>query len=139
MSEENKAVVNRWIEARNTHDLEAFMALFAGDSQDRLRSAFKGMSNSFPDVQITPEEMIAEGNKVVLRWTFKATHLGTFQGIPATGKPITWTGIDIYTVVDGKITALVRESNMLDLLQQLGEADIQGHPSQSLPAHSGPR
>lgn len=47
--------------------------------------------------------MIAEGNKVAVHWTFTGTHRGEFQGIPATGKTISWTGIGIYTLMDGKI------------------------------------
>src|SRR5690554_4721440 len=101
--EENKAVINRLIEARNTNNTEAFLALLAAELQDPLRIAFTGISKAFPDVQITAEEMIAEGNKVVSRWTFKGTHLGAFRGtfkgsfqeIPATGKAVIWTGIDI--------------------------------------------
>jgi predicted ester cyclase len=128
MSEEHKAVINRLIEARNTNNTEAFLALLAEELQDPLRGAFTGISHAFPDVQITAEEMIAEGNKVVSRWTFKGTHLGAFRGtfkgsfqeIPATGKAVIWTGIDIYTVKDGTIISWEREADMLGLLQQLG-------------------
>ena len=95
------------------------MALFAEDWQDRVRGAFTGVTHAFPDVHITAEDMIAERNKVVLQWTFKGTHLGTFQDTPATGNEVVWTGIDIYTVMDGKITSLEREGEM-SLRQQIG-------------------
>jgi steroid delta-isomerase-like uncharacterized protein len=120
MSVENKAIIRRWIEARNTNNLEAGLALFVDEWHERLTKAFNGITHAFPDVHITEEAMIAEGKDVVLLWTFRGTHLGTFRGIPATGKKIRWTGVDIYTVVDGKIAQSRRESDMLNLMQQLG-------------------
>ena len=96
------------------------MALFAGDWQDRVRRGFASVTDSFPDVHITIEEMIAEGDKVALRWSFRGTDRGTYQDIPATGKTVDWKGIDIYTVADGKITTMVREADSLSVLQQLG-------------------
>ncbi|QDV33757.1 ester cyclase [Tautonia plasticadhaerens] len=122
MSSANKAVVTRLIEARNANDTEAFVSLFVPDMQDHMRGAFVGVSRAFPDVHITLDELIAEGDKVVARWTFNGTHLGNFQDIPATGKSVIWTGIDIYTVRDGRITSHERKSDMLGLMQQLGVA-----------------
>jgi steroid delta-isomerase-like uncharacterized protein len=126
MSAENKALINRWIEARNTHNVEAAVALFSEDWHNRLRGAFNATTNAFPDVAITINEMIAEGNKVAMHWTFTGTHRGEFQGIPATGKAISWSGIDIYTVMDGKIVEHTRVGDMLGLLQQLGAMPLLG-------------
>ena len=117
---ENKSIVRRWIEARNAHDLDAAVALFADDWRDRVSRAFNAMTAAFPDAHITAEEMIAEGDKVVARWTLRGTQRGTFRDIPATGRSVAWSGIDVYTVVDGRIAALVREADNLALLQQLG-------------------
>jgi steroid delta-isomerase-like uncharacterized protein len=119
-TEENKEIVRRWIEARNRHDLEAAVALFAGDWQDRIRRSFASVTDSFPDVHIIVEEMIAEGDRVALRWGFRGTQRGTYQDIPATGKTVDWRGIDIYTIRDGKIVTMVREADSLSVLQQLG-------------------
>lgn len=126
MFEEGKALISRWIEARNTHNLEAATALFAEDWHNRLRGAFNATTNAFPDVNITINEMIAEGNRVAMHWTFTGTHRGEFQGIPATGKAVSWTGIDIYTVMDGKIVEHMRVGDMLGLLQQLGAISLPG-------------
>ena len=104
----------------NTHDVEAAVALFSEDRHNRLRGAFNATTTAFPDVKITMNEMIAEGNKVVIHWTFTGTHRGEFQRIPATDKAVSWTGIDIYAVMDGKIVGLTRVGDMLGLLQQLG-------------------
>jgi hypothetical protein len=60
------SVVRRWIEARNRHDLEAAVAFFAGDWQDRIRRSFASVTDSFPDVHVTVEELIAQGDLVAL-------------------------------------------------------------------------
>jgi steroid delta-isomerase-like uncharacterized protein len=120
--EENKALVRQWIEARNTHNLEAALALWSDEMQDRLRLGFTSVTNAFPDVQVTVEELVAEGNRVALRWTFRGTHLGPYRDISATGKTVNWSGIDIYTVANGRIASIVREADSLSVLHQLGVA-----------------
>ena len=120
--ETNKAVIRDWMAARNTHDVESAVALWTEEKQAGLRSSFNGFTAAFPDVQITIQEMIGEGDKVAILWTFLGTHLGPFQGIPATGKRVEWDGLDLYTLTDSKITALVRKADSRSLLQQLGVA-----------------
>jgi len=115
--EENKAVVRRWMEARNTNDLEAAVAQWADDWQDRIRGAFDGFTKGFPDIQITVQEMVAEGDKVAAWWTFRGTHAGVFAGVPATGKTVEYDEIDLYTLVDGKIASIRREgANLKEIL-----------------------
>lgn len=120
--EENKTLIRRFVEARNTHDVEAFVAFFPADRREHVRQAFNGTSEAFPDVHITIEELIGEGDRVVLRWSFQGTHLGLYQDIPATGKKVNYTGIDIYTITAGQIASVVREQDNLVVLQQLGVA-----------------
>lgn len=74
-------------------------------------------------MQTALEELIAEGDKVVLRWSFQGTHLGLYRAIPATGNRVNYTGIDIYKIVDGQIVSLVRETDNLAVRQQLGVSD----------------
>lgn len=118
--EENKATIRDWMAARNLHDVEAAVALWAEVQQAGLRASFNSFTQAFPDVQITIQEMIGEGDKVAILWTFQGTHRGSFQGIPATDKTVAWDGLDLYTVTDGKITALTRKADSRSLLQQLG-------------------
>ena len=63
---------------------------------------------------------VAEGDKVVTRWTAQGTHQGDFFGIPASGKPVAVKAIHIHQIVDGKIAALWEEFDMFGLQQQLG-------------------
>jgi predicted ester cyclase len=120
ITEENKAIIRRFVETRNANDFEAFVAFFPADRREGVRRAFNSVTEAFPDVHITIEELIGEGDKIVSRWSFQGTHLGLYQDIPATGKKVNYTGIDIYTIVDGKIVSVVRETDSLVVLRQLG-------------------
>lgn len=121
--EEIKAMVRRLVEARNSHDVEASVSFFPAERQEYVRQAFNKVTEAFPDVQTALEELIAEGDKVVLRWSFQGTHLGLYRAIPATGNRVNYTGIDIYKIVDGQIVSLVRETDNLAVRQQLGVSD----------------
>ena len=119
-TEENKALIRRAIEARNANDVEAFAAFFPAPWHEGVRRGFNSVTEAFPDVHITIEELIGEGDKIVSRWSFQGTHLGFYQDIPATGKTVNYTGIDIYTIEDDKVVSVVRETDNLVVLQQLG-------------------
>ena len=75
---------------------------------------------AFPDVRYTMDDLIAEGDRVMDRWTVHATHLGEFLGIPPTGKVVTFWGIDILRIVNGRITDIWHLEDQLNVLQQLG-------------------
>jgi len=83
---------------------------------------------AFPNLHTTIEDVMAEGDKVVIRGTDLATHRGEFMGIPATGKQVTVAWIGIYRVTDGKIAEEWGSMDSLGLLQQLG---IMPSPEQS--------
>jgi steroid delta-isomerase-like uncharacterized protein len=75
---------------------------------------------AFPDLHLILEDRIAEGDRVVNRWTFRGTHRGEFQGVPPTGRAVTISGIDIWRIKDGKIIENQQVVDNLGLLQQLG-------------------
>jgi len=76
--------------------------------------------NAFPDVQFTIDEQIAEGDKVVTRWTARGTHKGELAGIPPTGKSATVTGMGVDRIVNGKIVESWGVFDQFGMLQQLG-------------------
>jgi steroid delta-isomerase-like uncharacterized protein len=78
------------------------------------------LRTSFPDLTITIEDLIAEGDKVVTRLTARGTHQGTFRGIAPTGRVVSWTGIRIFRIAEGKIVEHWANWDDLSLLQQLG-------------------
>jgi steroid delta-isomerase-like uncharacterized protein len=75
---------------------------------------------AFPDVHVTIEDMIAEGDKVVVRNTWHATHKGTWNGIQATGKTVTFSGIVIWRIANGKVTDRWASLDELGMIRQLG-------------------
>jgi steroid delta-isomerase-like uncharacterized protein len=74
----------------------------------------------FPDLVHTIEDQIAEGEKVVTRVTVTGTNKGEFQGMPATGKQVKFTGIAIDRIVNGKVKERWVEFDVMGLMQQLG-------------------
>ncbi len=75
---------------------------------------------AFPDLRLTLEDTIAEGDRVVNRWTFRGTQRGEFYGVPPTGREVTISGIDIWRIKDGRIVENQQVVDNLGLLQQLG-------------------
>jgi steroid delta-isomerase-like uncharacterized protein len=85
------------------------------------------LRGAFPDDHHTIEDLIAEGDKVVVRLTHCGTHQGTFLGLPPTGKQITNTSIHIFRFADGKIVEAWANRDDLGLMQQLGAIPALAH------------
>lgn len=81
---------------------------------------------AFPDTHFTIEDEIAEGEKVVTRWTARGTHKGELQGIPPTGKQVAVTGIVINQLSNGKVVEGWSNFDALGMLQQLGVIPAMG-------------
>ncbi|MDD1679177.1 MAG: ester cyclase [Methanomicrobiales archaeon] len=77
------------------------------------RAAFHGLN-------VTIDDLMADGDKVTARFTARGTHNGEFMGLPPSGKAITMTGIEIFRTKEGKIAELWGEANFMGLMQQLG-------------------
>ena len=129
MSEENKALIRRFYEeVWNDKNLEAIDELVATDSVDHDlppgregAKAFISMYlSAFPDTKMTIEDLLAEGDKVVTRWSATGTHTGELMGIPATGKQVTVTGLDINRYSGGKSVEHWGEFDQMGMMQQLG-------------------
>jgi len=95
-----------------------------GDGGSIPRDQFKGIAamsiTAFPDLVITVHDQIAEGDRVVTRWSGEGTHLGDFLGHAGTGKKVKIKAIHIHQVIDGRIVTLWEEIDMLGLSKQLG-------------------
>jgi steroid delta-isomerase-like uncharacterized protein len=84
---------------------------------------------AFPDLRITIEDQIAEGDKVVTRWTTHGTNTGSLFGMPATNKSAIITGITVDHMVDGKTVETWTNFDALGMLQQLGVVPAPGQAS----------
>jgi steroid delta-isomerase-like uncharacterized protein len=115
MSEENRAVVRRWIEAYNNRDMQAeadarapgFLAHvptapgpLGSESWSRFIATF---GEAFPDLRLTVEDIFSAGEMVAARVAFRGTHRGEFQGIPPTHKEVAFCCIEVNRVVGGKV------------------------------------
>ena len=85
-----------------------------------LKQLAHGYRGAFPDLQMTVEDQIVQGDKVVTRWSARGTHQGDLMGIPATGKQGRANGITIDRIENGKIVESWNHWDQLSLLQQLG-------------------
>ena len=84
------------------------------------------LRSAFPNLRYRVDDVIAEGDRVAVRWTWSCTHNGEFMGIAPTGKQASVTGMAIYRVAGGKCVERWVELGLLGLLQQLGAAPTQG-------------
>jgi steroid delta-isomerase-like uncharacterized protein len=138
-TEENKAIARRWgEEVWGKGSQAAIDELFApnfvfnypapGATPDLkgYKQTVTMLCGPLSDIRSTAEDMVAEGDKVAVRWTWGGTHKGELMGIPPTGKQVTITGISILRIVGGKIVEEWGEMDMLGMLQQLGVIPAQG-------------
>lgn len=131
-TEENKALIRRFVEAADRSDFEEATKCLSPDivvhmggmpgalDLDTFFRFGQAWHSAFPDEKTTFEDQIAAGDKVVSRMSSRATHTGELQGIPPTAKRITVSGIWIDRVVDGKIAEHWAQVDMLGVMQQLG-------------------
>jgi steroid delta-isomerase-like uncharacterized protein len=133
MSEENKAIVRRIVqEIWNGGNLDLADELITPDYVDNVagsgspvgpegfKDAVSGVRDAFPDFTITINDMISEGDKVALVWTFIGTHKGELMGIAPTEKLIEFDGIYLYRFKDGKLVERSGKRDMFKLMSQLG-------------------
>jgi steroid delta-isomerase-like uncharacterized protein len=132
ITEENKAIVGRLSELWNTGNLaiadEVFDADFVNHDPNNPgvtnSESYKGLVAAirigFPDFHVAADDLIAEGEKVGMRWTINATHQGDLAGMPATGTQVVWTGMTMIHLADGKVVEMWWSHDHLGLFQQLG-------------------
>src|SRR5918912_336768 len=134
MLEENKALVQRFVEeAFNKGNLDIADEVYAprffshdpstpeGERGPKdVKQFVNTYRSAFPDGHATVEDLIAEGDKVAYRWTYRGTHHGELMGIAPTGKEVTITGITIDRISGGRIEEEWNNFDQLGMLQQLG-------------------
>ena len=136
MSEENKALLLRWFdEVWNKGRAEAIEEMFAADglahglSGDpeapvvgppafkQFHATFRG---AFPNMIVSVDDMVAEGDKVAARCSVRGKHTGDHLGIAATDTPVDFTGITIVRIEDGKIVEAWNNFDFMRMNKQIG-------------------
>jgi steroid delta-isomerase-like uncharacterized protein len=139
-TEENKAIIRRWLEEGWTKGnlavadelIDASFTVHGAGGQPVL-SGLEGVKQlvaawrtGFPDGQMIIDDLFAEEDKVVIRMTWRGTHKGEFYGIAPTGKQVAVTSIGIDRVANGKVIEGWGEVDMLGMYQQLGTIPTPG-------------
>ncbi len=139
-TDENKATFRRYVEegwARGNVEVadEVFADRYVahqpdGSQEERgpedVKQFLRQYREAFPDLEITVEDQIAGGDKVVTRWASRGTHQGEFRGIAPTGNEVSLTGIGIFRFSEGKVVESWDNFDQLGMLQQLGAIPSQG-------------
>ena len=133
---ENKAILSRFMaEVWSNGDIEACDRYIAakytvhhdpGDPWDKRELDLVGYKERvtlsrapFPDQLFTVQEMVGEGQKVVVSWLWSATHKGDIPGFPASGRRINMSGITVYFFADGRLTGHWQVTDRLGVFMQL--------------------
>jgi steroid delta-isomerase-like uncharacterized protein len=137
-TEQNKALVRRYQDSLNANNLEALDGILAPNliSHNLLpgvpsglqgaKMVHQGLGVAFPDQHTEIEDLLAEGDKVVMRFSVAGTHKGPLMGIPATGKAYKVPGMSIFRIADGKIAEHWGVFDQMSVMQQLGLAPVPG-------------
>jgi steroid delta-isomerase-like uncharacterized protein len=133
IEDQNKALISNFFEQWHSRNIENMSKLFAPNAKYNHPSrgatpfpfgealeGIEGFWKVFPDLTVTIEDVIADGDKVVVRFIGRGTHQRDLGGIPATGMKTEAGAIDIFHIVDGKIVEVWEISDRLGLMQQLG-------------------
>jgi steroid delta-isomerase-like uncharacterized protein len=131
-TEANKAIVRRFIdEVFNEGRLAAIAEVVDRGyimhgtepevrGQQGMQEFVTTYRTALPDYHCTIEDQVAEGDKVVTRWTVRGTQRGELDGIPPTGKPVTLAGIVIDRIANGRMAETWQQADVLGMMQQLG-------------------
>ena len=129
--EDNVAVVRRHHDLLAHFDEAAAEAIWADDivfrepqqviqGREAGKARYRAFRDAFPDIAATLHEVVAQDDKVAVRYTLEGTHGGPFAGVPATGKRVTLSGIAIMRLADGRIAEGWGCADFLGFLRQLG-------------------
>ena len=126
-----KAIAQQVYDGFNSRDYDGVEALLHDDFTEHEampgmpsdkgapRAFMETFTQSFPDMKMTVEDLLQDGDKVAARVRMTATHQGEFMGMPATGKPIGFTGVTMYRIEHGKIAEIWDTRNTFGILQQI--------------------
>ncbi len=135
--EQNKVLVRRFVaECFNKGNLNVIDEIFADPllinghptNREGLKQAATWWRTRFPDLHVTAEPIIAEGDKVGFWYTARGTQKGEFVGIPPTDKQVTWFGFDLLRVDAGKIVEGWFVADRLGIAQRLGATLVPAQP-----------
>lgn len=129
MSEKNKEIIRRYFDVGNTGDVDVYDEIVAPDvtfhgmevaSVDELKRKGEEVLGAFPDMKLTVDLAVAEGDRVGARVTATGTHTGEFEGIPPTGMSFETTEMDFFRIADDRIVEVWHLYDAFGMMSQLG-------------------
>ena len=138
MSEDNKMLIQRWFDevwnAGRVASIDALMAPecvvhgLGDDTQgpEGFKPFHTAYRTAFPDLRITIDQMVAEGDIVAARWSGTGTHRGNLLGLLATDKPVRLSGMTFARIQNGKLVEGWNVFDQLGMLRQLGVVSLPG-------------
>lgn len=133
-SESNEEVVRRWQNAYNSGDIDALDALLAPEwatnnwlegvpkSVNEAKAVHRLITQVFPDLHYETLELMSDGDRVVQRYVGQGTHKSDFLGLTATGRVITWGGMNLFRTEGGRIVEHWGYADDVGVLHQMGAA-----------------
>jgi steroid delta-isomerase-like uncharacterized protein len=137
MADDREYLVRRWFEeVWNQKRVDSIDGLLADDSiahgmgpggadlygRDAFKTAHATFLGALPDLRITLDQVLVDGDMVAARFTCRATHRGDHLGVAATGQPVQFTGMTMARIRDGRIAEGWNNIDLLSMLQQIGAA-----------------
>ena len=130
IQDRNREIIRYWIEQLDARTISVYDELLADGAlvhfpggvtlaREQAIESEEAWYAALPDTRHTIQDLVAEGDKVVLRHTVRGTHQAAFQGIPPSGREITMTAILIYRLAEGKIVEIWAEADLGGFVQQL--------------------
>lgn len=116
--EENKRFIERYFAALKKDKSAATLNQFIAEQP--LKDHVVGYEAVLPGYWLESQDMVAEGDKVVVRFTLYGTHKGQFMGVPPTGKSVTFPGLIVYQIKDERIVDHWMQVDMVSFMQQIG-------------------
>jgi steroid delta-isomerase-like uncharacterized protein len=133
MSETTSQLIQDLVDGWNAHDANKVTALYAPDYEEEdiaaagrhrgpiaARATMILYLRAFPDLRLTAEDVVIQGDCVVLSWILTGTHRGTLMNIPATGRGVRVRGVSIMSLADGRIKRTCRVWDLAGLLRTFG-------------------
>jgi steroid delta-isomerase-like uncharacterized protein len=132
MAIEMDAFVKRLVSAYNQRSLDEFDDLLTDDvvlirdeekahGRDEFKAVLRRLQRAFPDIQYRIDDVIVAGDRIALRWEACGTHRDDYLGVPATGRPVSYTGVTIYELRDKRIARIWVAADLFSLLRRLRE------------------
>ena len=118
-TQENKTIVRRYIDQLNQRNEAILDELVADEFREAVRQGYLRNITAFPDYFVEIQDMVAEGEQVVVEWSHTGVHNGVYNGLPPTGKTITGSAISIYRLRDGQIVEARGAWDQAAIWQQL--------------------